>query len=817
MATIGGVGFDPAVNLNTNKIYAGSGPNTISVINGSSNNVTATIQAPGGYIAVNPVTNKIYVLALGGAGTSHVFVIDGATNKVVQTIYIQGDSSGDVAVNPTTNLIYATSTCRCFHPLAFLYVINGTTDTMQQSMQLGSIGGRIGVNPITDKIYVSNGYIYVINGSTNTVASQIGGFDAGDGFGINQVTNKIYVSTSAHNIVGVINGSTNSVISTIPVGKSPDGNVGVNPNTNKIYVANSDSKTVSVLDGRITVPSTPQNLNAYGVTSSQINLSWSASSNNGGSAITGYKIERSTDNGTTWSTVVSNTGSTSTLYVDTGLVANTTYTYNVSAVSAIGTSASSNTASATTLPSNAVVFENDTFSTDLSGWQLQGDSRYTLSLDTTTGQPAPSAHISGTTSSSSCSPYGMTKVIDISRHTKGPLPLSLNWIASSDGYQTTNANLRVDEASSGTVLFSSALARLYTGDTGWQFYSSDISSHVIGVSQIRISLYLNDCGISMNNNNRYDNISLVGAGSSSSSPSAPTGLSAVVVSSSQINLSWTAPSSNGGSAITGYKVYRGTASGSETLLVPTGNATSYNDTVVTSGQFYFYKVTAVNSVGESPQSNEANATPVAPATNGIVLNNVQSTSGTTSSTNQMTLASFNAGAGSNQLLLVGTSANNNNVASVTFGGVALKRAVSSFYNNDAEFWYLKNPTGTGDIVVTMNGPTSAVVGAYSFSGVNQTSPIATHAVRHNTTPNNPTISITTKYANDWVLDLPSIYGGSTLGSPTCTQQWDLNVPNAITGASSSKMAPSPGVVTCKWTASSGDMWDDVAVEIRASR
>jgi len=74
-----------------------------------------------------------------------------------------------------------------------------------------------------------------------------------------------------------------------------------------------------------------------------------------------------------------------------------------------------------------------------------------------------------------------------------------------------------------------------------------------------------------------------------------------------------------------------------------------------------------------------------------------------------------------------------------------------------------------------------------------------------------------KYANDWVFDLPSIYGGSTLGSPTCTQQWDLNMPNAITGASSSKSVPSPGLVTCKWTASSGDLWDDVAVEIRASK
>src|SRR6185312_8575704 len=100
---------------------------------------------------------------------------------------------------------------------------------------------------------------------------------------------------------------------------------------------------------------------------------------------------------------------------------------------------------------------------------------------------------------------------------------------------------------------------------------------------------------------------------------------------------------------------------------------------------------------------------------------------------------------------------------------------------------------------------------------NQTTPIPTHVTKHNTTPNSPSISLTTKFANDWVLDLPSIYGDSTLGSSTCTQQWDVNMPSAITGASSSKIVPTPGVVNCKWTASSADFWDDVAIEIRASQ
>jgi subtilase family serine protease len=89
-------------------------------------------------------------------------------------------------------------------------------------------------------------------------------------------------------------------------------------------------------------------------------------------------------------------------------------------------------------------------------------------------------------------------------------------------------------------------------------------------------------------------------------PTAPAGLVASG-GSAVINLSWAAPSSNGGSAITGYKIYRGSASGAETLLTTVGTSTSYSDSAVVSGATYYYKVTAVNSVGEGPKSNEASA------------------------------------------------------------------------------------------------------------------------------------------------------------------------------------------------------------------
>jgi hypothetical protein len=210
----------------------------------------------------------------------------------------------------------------------------------------------------------------------------------------------------------------------------------------------------------------------------------------------------------------------------------------------------------------------------------------------------------------------------------------------------------------------------------------------------------------------------------------------------------------------------------------------------------------------------------ASATGGITLNNTATIGTIKSSPYQVILSNFNVGTASNRVLVVGVSSDNQSVSSITFGGVALTQKASSFNNQDTEFWYLTNPSGTGDIVVTMSGATSVVVGAYAFSGVDQTSPLPTTNTNHNNT-GNPTISITTANANSWVLDLPSIWGAATLSSPTCTPQWDTSARDLtnskITGASSSTTKTLPGSVTCSWTANpSGNGWDDVAVEVKAA-
>src|SRR3989441_445340 len=98
---------------------------------------------------------------------------------------------------------------------------------------------------------------------------------------------------------------------------------------------------------------------------------------------------------------------------------------------------------------------------------------------------------------------------------------------------------------------------------------------------------------------------------SSTAPSAPQNLQAIG-SNTRVSLSWQVPSSNGGSAITYYKIYKSTSSGTEVYLNTRVNVTSYTDLAVTNGIKYFYQVTALNSLGESPRSNEASAIPPAP-------------------------------------------------------------------------------------------------------------------------------------------------------------------------------------------------------------
>jgi hypothetical protein len=84
---------------------------------------------------------------------------------------------------------------------------------------------------------------------------------------------------------------------------------------------------------------------------------------------------------------------------------------------------------------------------------------------------------------------------------------------------------------------------------------------------------------------------------------------------SVVHLSWTPVANGGGAPVTGYKIWRGTKSGDETLLTTVGAGTTTDDDPVVNGMTYYYEVAAVNAVTET-LSNEQFSTatpPFAPA------------------------------------------------------------------------------------------------------------------------------------------------------------------------------------------------------------
>ena len=111
-----------------------------------------------------------------------------------------------------------------------------------------------------------------------------------------------------------------------------------NSNGNSEY-SNTASATTPALPQ---VPAAPTGLNAKGVSSSQIDVSWTDASNDE----TGFRIERAS--GVGGFVEIATLGSGVTSYADNGLAAGTAYSYRVRGYNATGPSAYSNSATATT-------------------------------------------------------------------------------------------------------------------------------------------------------------------------------------------------------------------------------------------------------------------------------------------------------------------------------------------------------------------------------------------------------------------------------------------------------------------------------------
>jgi YVTN family beta-propeller protein len=178
---------------------------------------------------------------------------------VIATVPVDGEPvTGSLGVNSVTNKIYV-STWE-----GNITVIDGGTNsatTVRDPNAQNPYG--LTVNPVTNKIYVANwgGNVTVIDGATNTTTTVRDPNANGSHFvAVNSVTNKIYVANWNSGNVTVIDGATNST-TTVPTGTNPQ-HVAVNPVTNKIYVPNWGSDNVTVIDGATNSTTTVRDPNA---------------------------------------------------------------------------------------------------------------------------------------------------------------------------------------------------------------------------------------------------------------------------------------------------------------------------------------------------------------------------------------------------------------------------------------------------------------------------------------------------------------------------------------------------------------------------
>jgi hypothetical protein len=137
-------------------------------------------------------------------------------------------------------------------------------------------------------------------------------------------------------------------------------------------------------------PPAPTSLTSPSQSSGSVYLTWTAPANDGGSAITDYAIQYSSNSGSTW-TNVSRSASTALNASVSGLTNGTSYQFRVAGVNSVGTGSYSSTTAATPTAGNSLT---------ASGWSGAGTSASKLSPPaspaTFTSSPSIAVGTSGT-------------------------------------------------------------------------------------------------------------------------------------------------------------------------------------------------------------------------------------------------------------------------------------------------------------------------------------------------------------------------------------------------------------------------------------
>ena len=392
-------------------------------------------------------------------------------------------------------------------------------------------------------------------------------------------------------------------------------------------------------------PGAPQRLTARARGTSEIVLNWTRPASDGGSSITGYRIEWSRTGTGGWAVLVANT--TATTYTDDDLRPNTTRHYRVLAINRAGRSEWSNPGHATTevdfpgAPTGLRVRPGGVGGSDqlLLTWSRpasDGGSEITgyriersatglgpwLPLVANTGS-SDRAYTDGNLSPATTWFYRVSAI-----NGKGPGP------PSSVAEGTTNAappgqpqNVRARGTGPNAVLLawdrpeSDGGARI-TGYRIRMLGPNDNSWIVIRPNTGTTATTFTHTGLDPVTRYQYQvaAINRVGAGAWSFTAAAlthadfagaPTGLTARAVGTARIDLAWNAPRYTGGVSILGYRVEASDDGGATWNIIrrnTNSSTTTFSDVNLRPATTRHYRVGAINLAGLGPFSNTARAT-----------------------------------------------------------------------------------------------------------------------------------------------------------------------------------------------------------------
>lgn len=184
--------------------------------------------------------------------------------------------------------------------------------------------------------------------------------------------------------------------------------------------------------------------------------------------------------------------------------------------------------------------------------------------------------------------------------------------------------------------------------------------------------------------------------------------------------------------------------------------------------------------------------------------------------------SHTCGSGSNRLLVVGVGMGGGTSGislTTTYGATAMTSAGLVLSNNQfdgfVQLFYLIAPaagTNTINVSVDSSQTRDLLGGSLSFTGVNQTTPIANIATNFGF-DTNPTVAVTSAAGN---IVVDAAVCGSALISSNQTLQWMNNL-NGNSGASNAAQSTAAGAssVTMSYSSNS-DWWGIIATSIQAS-